>query len=506
MTVYIHSIRTTINKNFKSLDSDTPGSKNKEQMSKCSTPLNSIQFSLLEIRLSVIQPLDLTRVVLDNTDSSGVPSLPSGLSEAIGESWLIDSEGSAFNESQINISLSDFIDHGEIVESQENSSDGVSSSLTQECIADNNSLNADVSTQETSSSITSHDMLNVDDNLSNVMSDHSYSSAVNSDLSSPCLNLTENVNLKILRTNRTSKYTNKQVKEIVSKQYFCPYCKSLVTKFARHLETSHKDVDKVKRFLKFPLRSTKRNLAIASIRNEGKYLHNTSKEFNTGTLLTSRRAQPGYNRSVKDYKSCEYYDKNTLREICKNLNGQSPKIKLFDRQKRNKPKVVSVKSVRTRTTILTQPEKGMFLSNLANNDNLIVSDEDDTLDQSGFSCGTSELGKDKDTTFNGSGFSYEETESGSNSEADIDEETLKKIKSQKNKIINSSEHESSLSLTDCSASSDSSSEDYSFNVPGNSACDDSDLKSTLSHDAQSAKNIFVFIVKNSKRSWLDIQF
>ncbi|KAH0535100.1 hypothetical protein KQX54_013418 [Cotesia glomerata] len=407
-------------------------------MRECSTPLNSNQFSLLEIRLSAIQPLDLTQVVLDNTDSSGVPSLPSGLSEAIGESWLIDSEGSAFNESQINIGLSDFIDHGEIVESQEDSLDGVSSSLTQECIADNNSLNADVSTQETSSSITSHDMLNVDDNLSNVMSDHSYSSAVNSDLSSPCLNLTENVNLKILRTNRTSKRTKKQEKEIVSKQYFCPYCKSMVTKFARHSETSHKDVDKVKRFLKFPLRSTKRNLAIASIKNEGTYLHNTSKEFNTRTLLTSRRAQPGYNRSVKDYNSCEYYDKNTLGEICKNLNCQSPKIKLCDTQKRNKPKVVSVKSVRTRTTILTQPEKG----------------------------------KDKDTTFDGSGFSYEETESG--------------------------KHENSLSLTDSSASSDSSSEDYFFNVPGNSACDDSDLKSTLPHDAQNEVKKFIFLPPKSQ--------
>ncbi|KAH0563790.1 hypothetical protein KQX54_006463 [Cotesia glomerata] len=104
---------------------------------------------------------------------------------------------------------------------------------------------------------------------------------------------------------------------ITSKQYFCKYCKELVTKFARHLESRHKSESSVKEFLKLPLKSQQRTDKIAAIRNEGTLLHNTNKELNKGIIITSRRCQVGSKQKASDYVPCSkcnaYFSKQTSR-------------------------------------------------------------------------------------------------------------------------------------------------------------------------------------------------
>ncbi|KAH0563791.1 hypothetical protein KQX54_006515 [Cotesia glomerata] len=103
------------------------------------------------------------------------------------------------------------------------------------------------------------------------------------------------------------------------KSYFCPYCHSVQTKFARHLELKHKDNPAVQQFMSYDKKNKRRAQLIAIIRKEGRYLHNTNKEFNTGILMTARQRQRGkkLKKKASDYVCCakckDWYSKATIR-------------------------------------------------------------------------------------------------------------------------------------------------------------------------------------------------
>lgn len=59
------------------------------------------------------------------------------------------------------------------------------------------------------------------------------------------------------------------------KKYFCPYCLKLQTKFARHLESKHKDEEEVKKFLRYQKKSIQRSRLIERIRKAWNDIHNS---------------------------------------------------------------------------------------------------------------------------------------------------------------------------------------------------------------------------------------
>lgn len=101
------------------------------------------------------------------------------------------------------------------------------------------------------------------------------------------------------------------------KKYFCPYCKKLLTKFARHLEIKHKTEADVQKFIHLKKGTHERAKIIAAIRNHGSLLHNTHDELNTGILVTVRQGQGKYKKTVDDYTCCSnckgFYSKRTIR-------------------------------------------------------------------------------------------------------------------------------------------------------------------------------------------------
>lgn len=101
------------------------------------------------------------------------------------------------------------------------------------------------------------------------------------------------------------------------KKYFCPYCKKLQTKFARHLELKHKIEADVQKFIHIKRGTQERAKIIAAIRNHGSLLHNTHHELNTGVFLTVRQRQAKYKKTADDYICCTnckgFYSKLTIR-------------------------------------------------------------------------------------------------------------------------------------------------------------------------------------------------
>ncbi|VEN50350.1 unnamed protein product [Callosobruchus maculatus] len=95
--------------------------------------------------------------------------------------------------------------------------------------------------------------------------------------------------------------------ECKSKRHFCIYCKTLHTKFARHLELKHKDEVNVKQFLSLEKKSSLRKKIINDIRVQGDYMYNTSKDYNQNKhLIVVRRPKRGLDVSKKsgDFKPC----------------------------------------------------------------------------------------------------------------------------------------------------------------------------------------------------------
>jgi len=75
------------------------------------------------------------------------------------------------------------------------------------------------------------------------------------------------------------------------KKHFCLFCKTLQTKFARHLQLKHKNEEEVKKFIYLPKRNKERIKIIDILRKRGNFLHNTRPELNSGILIASRQRQ-----------------------------------------------------------------------------------------------------------------------------------------------------------------------------------------------------------------------
>lgn len=90
-----------------------------------------------------------------------------------------------------------------------------------------------------------------------------------------------------------------------TKKQFCPYCKKLIAKLPRHLESKHPKEEKVLKLKKLSKGTSSRKVLLDSIRKEGNYLHNTNKKYNTGILITVRRRQENHNKNAEDYIHCD---------------------------------------------------------------------------------------------------------------------------------------------------------------------------------------------------------
>ncbi|XP_074114247.1 uncharacterized protein LOC141537265 [Cotesia typhae] len=340
------------NHEFKTSTSDSCSSK-KENFN-CSTPLSLKNFSPVEIRLSEIHCSN--DIILDTSDSSGssVPSLPSGLLELVGNEWFNDcviyDNFSVEIPSSTDLSDDNCGNRNEL--HQDLSKVGIEKHARLKCSSDITSN--EISQRQNPStidilfkschhvnelrekSLTTHDKVDI-------RMDYNYSSVNKTELLPLNNSMLDVKNLSIFQSRPGLKKHLTEKKGIISKQYFCPFCKSMVTKFARHLQKDHLDIQTVKKFMKLPLKSKKRAAIIKEIRDKGTLMHNTNKEFNTGSLLTARRSQPGYNRSANDFTSCEYckgfYSKQSLRiHLWRCEKNHSNKIRInLNRPKRKIP-------------------------------------------------------------------------------------------------------------------------------------------------------------------------
>lgn len=100
------------------------------------------------------------------------------------------------------------------------------------------------------------------------------------------------------------------------KQYFCIYCKTKVTRFARHLQIKHRFEPNVTEFIKLPAGDATRNSILNELRSAGTFMYNTHCEYNGGDVIVARRPQISKNRTAMDYTPCpkckNFFKKNLL--------------------------------------------------------------------------------------------------------------------------------------------------------------------------------------------------
>ncbi|XP_074102466.1 uncharacterized protein LOC141529696 isoform X1 [Cotesia typhae] len=87
------------------------------------------------------------------------------------------------------------------------------------------------------------------------------------------------------------------------KKYFCIYCHKLVIKLPRHIETVHKDLEEAQQLKNTPKGTKERKKLIEIYRDNGRAMHNTHPDYNTGLLLVSRRPKLD-NKPANDYTTC----------------------------------------------------------------------------------------------------------------------------------------------------------------------------------------------------------
>lgn len=90
-----------------------------------------------------------------------------------------------------------------------------------------------------------------------------------------------------------------------SKRHFCMFCRTLQTKFARHLLNKHKMEAAVKEFSSLEVKSTIRAKLINAIRTQGDLMFNTNREYNkNNSLIVVRRPALKRERSASHFKPC----------------------------------------------------------------------------------------------------------------------------------------------------------------------------------------------------------
>ncbi|KYN34029.1 hypothetical protein ALC56_11642 [Trachymyrmex septentrionalis] len=110
-----------------------------------------------------------------------------------------------------------------------------------------------------------------------------------------------------------------------NKKYFCMYCKKLQTKFARNLETIHKNKADVKKLI-YLSKGEYNNLCTCHSESNVNFLYNTFSQLYIGEWLVSRRSLEA-NKSASDFIACpkckSYYTKNNVRHHFQNCNGNN---------------------------------------------------------------------------------------------------------------------------------------------------------------------------------------
>ena len=114
--------------------------------------------------------------------------------------------------------------------------------------------------------------------------------------------------------------------DILTKQTFCYFCKTLQTAFVRHLETVHRNLDEIKELKAYPKNSKERDRLIAKLRGKGNFLHNTQAEYNTGKLIVARRPPFGKNEKAIHYTACvnckQFFSKTNIRHHVARCNDK----------------------------------------------------------------------------------------------------------------------------------------------------------------------------------------
>jgi len=289
----------------------------------CSTPIvntpPSMENQLFDMRLSKIYRNSSTG---SDNESSSAPSGMTRIMEFIGDSWLKNSSTES-NVSKSNIFSNTkkvTIDSNKKAENKEKSCDYVANLVLQNNVEPN--INKQPILNEISSTTTDNEC---EGNSSNYVP-----SSISATINETNCNVSDTLNFSIndappvdIRNVYVPVSQNENAGHSL-KQYFCPYCKKLQTKFARHLELKHKNIPDVQKFIHFPKGNRERYKIIEKIRKYGNYLHNTDANLNTGVLITCRRTQTKFKNTVEDYVCCSYckgfFSKRTLRMHYKKCN------------------------------------------------------------------------------------------------------------------------------------------------------------------------------------------
>lgn len=110
-----------------------------------------------------------------------------------------------------------------------------------------------------------------------------------------------------------------------TKKYFCYFCKKLVCKIVRHLETVHKTKPEVKEFTELSPKTAERSRLASILVRKGTFLYNTREEYNQCKKLeVVRRPNSKYNRDATEYGSCKicfgFFSKLSLRHHVRKCN------------------------------------------------------------------------------------------------------------------------------------------------------------------------------------------
>ena len=115
----------------------------------------------------------------------------------------------------------------------------------------------------------------------------------------------------------------------LSRKLYCMYCQTMQSKFVRHLENKHKDVNEVKKFATLPKGNPERLKIIDTIRKNCMFDFNTNNAINDGELIVCRRPSANHPKPATYFKICQnckgFFSKNNLRHHAKRCFGHSGK-------------------------------------------------------------------------------------------------------------------------------------------------------------------------------------
>lgn len=287
------------------------------QQISCCTPINKILYNS-DVQLSntpnvntnyktfdepsenIILEEDVTKanMVQSNTSESSVPSGATDILNAVGDDWMTESIGNECDNSNN-------FDYN-----RNHKSDTIINENNYEITKDPDYFSSQSNTDTNSINNTTSNTNNISSNTNETSQSHS--SQKNSSLETSLCDVTSlDIRNVIVPCSKNS------LSKRTVKKYFCPYCKKLQTKFARHLEMIHKTEADVLKFIHIKKGTRERAKIIETIRNRGNLLHNTHSELNTGVFITARQRQAKYKRTADDYICCTnckgFYSKHTIR-------------------------------------------------------------------------------------------------------------------------------------------------------------------------------------------------